>query len=114
MLICCDQELCWQPRATHAPDLVAVGMQWPTCSLARECHRGPTVSDKLTACKLQNAVKCMRLANRFPSSPSTAEVASQALMIVGNAFEVGAAWGLGFAKSTLFENENIGKFTRPF
>lgn len=37
VLICCDQELCWQPRATHAPDLVAVGMQWPTCSLAREC-----------------------------------------------------------------------------
>ena len=33
------QALSWQPPATHAPDLVAVGMQWLTCFSVKEGDR---------------------------------------------------------------------------
>jgi len=29
----------WQPPATHAPDLVAVGMQWLTCFSVKDGDR---------------------------------------------------------------------------
>ena len=33
---CSCQAVSWQPLATHAPDLVSVGMQWLTCVLVKD------------------------------------------------------------------------------